>query len=125
MSVSEAQQALLDKLFTAIDNKDVDGFLECLTADASFRFGSAPAAQGTEAVRAAVDGFFGAIKGLRHNVTRSMAEDGVLVCEGDVTYTRTDDSEITLPFADVFEMSGDGLIAEYKIYMDIGPLFAT
>lgn len=123
MSVSEAQQALLQNLFAAIDNKDVDGFAEFLTADASFRFGSAPAAQGAEAIRAAVDGFFGTIKGLRHSVVRSMAEDGVLVCEGDVTYTRTDDSQITLPFADVFEMSDDGLIADYKIYMDVGPLY--
>ena len=125
MSVSEAQQSLLDGLFASIDDKDVDGFVEFLTADASFRFGSAPAAHGTAAIRAAVDGFFGTIKGLRHNVSRSMAGDGALVCEGDVTYTRTDGSEVRLPFVDVFEMSDDGLIADYKIYMDIGPLYAT
>ena len=125
MSVSEAQQSLLESLFAAIDDKDVDGFVKFLTTDARFRFGSAPAAQGTEAIRAAVGGFFETIKGLRHEVSRSMAGDGVLVCEGQVTYTRTDDSEIALPFVDVFEMSGDGLIADYKIYMDIGPLYAA
>ena len=125
MSVSDAQQSLLHNLFEAIDNKDVDGFVAFLTADASFRFGSAPAAQGTDAIREAVDGFFGTIKGLSHTVTRSVAEDGVLICEGDVTYTRTDDSEITLPFVDVFEMSSEGLIAQYKIYMDIAPLYAA
>ena len=125
MSVSVEQQSLLESLFATIDDKDVDGFVRFLTADASFRFGSAPPVQGTEAIRAAVGGFFKTIKGLRHKVARSMAGDGVLVCEGDVTYTRTDGSEISLPFVDVFEMSEDGLIADYKIYMDIGPLYAA
>ena len=40
-----------------------------------------------------------------------------------MTYTRLDGSEITLPFTDVFEYR-DELIAHYKIYMDIGPLYA-
>jgi limonene-1,2-epoxide hydrolase len=125
VSVSEAQQSLLQGLFAAIDDKNVDGFLEYLTADASFRFGSAPAAHGSEAIRAAVGGFFETIRGLRHEVSRAMAGDAVLVCEGNVTYTRIDGSEIALPFVDVFEMSGDGLIADYKIYMDIAPLYAA
>jgi hypothetical protein len=40
-----------------------------------------------------------------------------------VTYQRHDGSEISLPFTDIFEYDGD-LIAHYKIYMDIGPLYA-
>ena len=125
MSISEARLKQLENLFATIDSMDVDGFVKFLTPDASFRFGSAPAAQGAEAIRAAVGGFFGTIKGLSHEVSRSMAEDGILVCEGSVTYTRADDSEITLPFVDVFEMSGDDLISDYRIYMDIGPLYAA
>ena len=48
---------------------------------------------------------------------------GTQVCEGEVTYERHDGSKITLPFTDVFEYSGER-IAHYKIYMDIGPLYA-
>ena len=40
-----------------------------------------------------------------------------------MTYRRHDGTEITLPFTNVFEYRGD-LIAHYKIYIDIGPLYA-
>ena len=87
-------------MFAAIDRKDSTVFVGYLTDDAVFRFGSAPAVRGRDAIREAVDGFF----------------------EGEVTYTRLDGTSVTLPFADVFEYEGDQ-IAEYKIYIDIAPLY--
>lgn len=123
MTVSDAQQKLLQDVFTAIDQRDADGFVSYLTADAIFRFGSAPPAKGRDAARKAVAGFFGTIAGLSHELSRSLAADNVLICEGEVTYTRHDGSTVTLPFADSFELD-DGLISHYRIYMDIGPLYA-
>ena len=123
MTVSDAQQALLQDLFAAIDSRDADRFVGFLTGDAVFRFGSAPPVQGRDAVRQAVEGFFGTIAGLSHELRSSLAAGKTVVCEGEVTYTRHDQSTITLPFADVFELE-DGLISHYKIYMDIGPLYA-
>ena len=102
---------------------DMDGFLSFLTPDAGFRFGSSPAVSGHEAIRAAVGGFFSSIAALSHDLRGSIENGETIVCEGEVTYTRHSGSKITLPFADVFEMR-DGLIADYKIYMDIAPLFA-
>ena len=123
MTASDAQQSLLQRLFAAIDDRDSDHFVSYLTADAIFRFGSAPPVQGREAIRQAVDGFFATIAGLSHELNKSLDGDGTLICEGEVTYTRHDESTITLPFADVFEFE-NGLISQYKIYMDIGPLYA-
>jgi limonene-1,2-epoxide hydrolase len=54
---------------------------------------------------------------------RVVADDNTIVCEGEVTYTRHDGSKITLPFANVFEVKNE-LITLYRIYIDIGPLFA-
>jgi len=110
-------------LFAAIDRKDSASFVASLTDDAVFRFGSAPSVQGHAAIAAAVDGFFGTIASLSHTVTRVLWDGETQVCEGEVTYKRLNGTKITLPFADVFEYSGD-LIAHYKIYMDIGPLYA-
>ena len=110
-------------LFAAIDRKDTASFVDALTDDAVFRFGSAPPVQGREAVAAAVDGFFGTIAGLSHTVSNVLWDGGTQVCEGEVTYERHDGTTVTLPFTDVFEYSGDR-IAHYKIYMDIGPLYA-
>jgi limonene-1,2-epoxide hydrolase len=122
MTTVDARHARLDELFAAVDAKNTERFLGFLTDEASFRFGSAPPVHGRVAIRAAVGGFFDSIAGLRHNLTRILTEDDVMICEGEVTYTRLDGSDICLPFTDVFEWEG-GLIAVYKIYMDVGPLY--
>ena len=124
MTSSEAQQGLLQELFAAIDACDAERFVGFLTADATFRFGSAPPAHGRAAIRHAVGEFFATIAGLSHRVTNTLASGATLFCEGEVTYTRHDGSTIALPFADVFELEDDR-ISHYKIYMDIGPLYAT
>ena len=113
----------LDELFASIDSMDTESFVRFLTEDGTFRFGSAPSVAGREAVGAAVGGFFSTIAGLKHEIRRVISEGDTIVCEGEVTYTRHDGSDVTLPFCDVFEVSG-GLISVYLIYMDIGPLFA-
>ena len=123
MNLSDKDQSLLSDLFAAIDKRDTAAFVAFLTDGGEFRFGSAPPATGRDAIAAAVGGFFESIAGLRHRIDNAMREADTLVCEGEVTYTRHDGSEVALPFADVFEMDG-ALIDNYKIYMDIGPLYA-
>lgn len=114
----------LDGLFAAIDSADTDAFLGYLTSECTFRFGSSPALAGHAAVRAGVDGFFGSIAGCRHVLRKVLGDGRTLVCEGNVTYTRHNGTDVTLPFTNVFEVEGD-LISEYKIYIDIGPLYAA
>lgn len=123
MTVRSAVSLNADGIFAAIDRKDTTAFVGFLTDDAVFRFGSAPAVRGRDAIRAAVDGFFSTIEALEHEITSTLVRGTTQVCEGEVTYTRADGSQVTLPFADIFEYDGN-LIAEYKIYMDINPLYA-
>jgi limonene-1,2-epoxide hydrolase len=110
-------------MFAAIDAKDGPAFVSYLTEDAVFRFGSAPPVQGRASIQAAVEGFFTTIAGCSHNIMNTLRQNNTQVCEGVVTYTRLDGSEIALPFTDVFEYEGS-LIAQYKIYIDISPLLA-
>ena len=123
MSSEQAADSDIGGLFEAIDAQDGAAFVGFLTDDAVFRFGSAPAVQGRVAVQAAVEGFFGSIAGLSHTIHKTLRHADTLVCEGEVTYTRQDGSRISIPFANVFEYDGD-LIAKYKIYIDISPLYA-
>jgi ketosteroid isomerase-like protein len=116
-------QDLIDNLFAAIDRQDTEAFLGFIAPEATFRFGSAPSVAGHDAIGEAVGGFFDSIAGLRHELRQTIASGSAIVCEGDVTYTRHDESEITLPFVNIFEVA-DGLVADYKIYIDIGPLYA-
>jgi len=110
-------------MFAAIDSKDATAFVGYLTEDAAFRFGSAPAVIGRDAIRAAVDSFFGTIAGCSHDVHNTLRQGPTQVYEGEVTYRRHNETEVTLPFTDVLEYEGN-LISQYKIYIDISPLYA-
>lgn len=123
MRKSSAASDRTGGMFEAIDRQDTTAFVGFLTEDAVFRFGSAPAVRGRAAIFSTVDGFFGTIAGCSHDVKNTLASGPTLVCEGEVTYRRHNGTEVTLPFTDVFEYDGD-LIAQYKIYIDIGPLYA-
>lgn len=122
MTADDAWHGRIRSLFAAIDAKDTERFLGFLTDEATFRFGSAPAVHGRDAIRAAVDGFFTTIAGCRHVLEKTIADDDVLICEGEVTYTRHDGTDVSLPFANVFELES-GIISAYKIYVDAGSLY--
>lgn len=115
--------AWIRSLFASIDRRDAEAFGTFVTPDAQFRFGNAPAVHGRDAIVAAVGGFFEAIAGLRHDIDLTIRSDDHVVCRGTVTYTRHDGSQVTLPFADVFAVVGEQ-IADYRIYMDLAPLWA-
>ena len=121
--MTDAKRDRLEALFKAVDAQDIESFLDFLTDGARFRFGSAPPAEGKVAVRAAVGGFFSSIAACRHVLTRAMTESDVIICEGEVTYTRHDGSQLTIPFANFLELDGE-LIADYKIYADASALYA-
>lgn len=111
----------MNRLFAAIDHKDADGFVSFLTEDACFRFGNAPAICNKKDIRNAVSLFLSGIKDLRHRILGIWEQDNIVICEGEVAYTRHDGSELTFPFVDIFRMNGE-LIADYRIFMDISPL---
>ncbi len=110
-------------LFASIDAKDTPRFLTFLADDAEFRFANAPAAVGKAAIAATVDNFFAAIRASRHDIVRSWTQPEHFICQGTVTYTRHDGSQLTLPFANILG-TRDGLIDDYRIYIDATPLFA-
>ena len=124
MTGNAAENISFEKLFASIDSMDTESFLGFIAEDAVFRFGSTQPVKGHAAIRAAVENFFSSFASLRHDLHRLVADGDVVVCEGEVTYMRHDGSKITLPFANIFEVDA-GLISQYKIYIDVGPLYAA
>jgi limonene-1,2-epoxide hydrolase len=120
----QPDRAWWERLFATIDARDADGFVAALTANAEFRFANAPAVRGREAIRATVAAFFAAIAACHHRLLGTWNGAGTTVCEGQVTYTRHDGTTVTVPFVNVFELSGDR-IAAYRIYIDNTPLFGA
>ena len=71
-----------------------------------------------------IAGFFASLKGLRHEIHSVWTVDGdVVITEMTVHYERLDGQQISLPCANIFRLR-DGLIADYRIFMDVAPLFA-
>ena len=124
MKLDASDSAWATELFAAVDSKDVARFMAFLEPDAQFRFGSNPAAVGTDAIRAAVEGFFAAIKALSHQVDHVWAHPGHVICEGIVTYTHHDGRSVSMPFCNVLGMR-DARVKDYLVYIDPAPLFAA
>ncbi len=115
--------AWLRELFADIDRMDAQAFAAWLAEDGEFRFGSQPPAVGRAAVEDAVRQFFGMVAGLSHELLKEWNAPGSVVVEGQVTYSRKDGSQVTLPFVDVLDMVGRK-VGSYKIYLDPAPLLS-
>ncbi len=113
----------LVKLFDSIDKMDADRFVSFLAEEASFKFANAPAVKGRKNIYDSVSQFFSAISGLHHSVKEVWEFGEVIICEGEVTYTRRDALKMSFPFVDILRMK-NGLIVDYRIYTDNSPLFA-
>jgi ketosteroid isomerase-like protein len=114
----------VQRVFEAVDAGDARRFAAVFTEDGQFIFGNAPAVVGRPAVEQAVAGFFTAIRGCRHELRRFWPGAGHCAMDGTVTYLRHDGRELTLPFANVFVLRGEQ-VAEYRVYVDLAPLFAA
>jgi hypothetical protein len=111
----------ISQLFQTVDAKNADALTSFLSETAVFRYGSQPAVQGKEAIRGYVSAFFGSIEALSHRVIDTWERDDSMVCQGVVTYTRGDGSDVSVPFTNIFRFEGD-LIRDYLVYVDPTPL---
>jgi ketosteroid isomerase-like protein len=111
------------ELFADIDSMEPDRFAAHLADDVTMRFGNADPVQGRDAVRDAWAGFCAELDGVRHSLADQWPSDHGTVVEAQVTYTRKDGSDVTVPVATIYR-ERDGLIADYRIFIDLAPLFA-
>lgn len=117
-------RASVAAVFAAIDAKDAARFASYLADDAAFVYANAPPVVGREAVRVAVDGFFGSVRSLSHALERVWTTPEGTVVEGRVRYVRHDARDVALPFVVVFD-GPVGRISSYRIYVDGAPLYAA
>lgn len=87
------------------------------------RFGNAEPIDGREAVRDAWASFCQDLNGVKHDLVEQWTIDATTIVEASVTYTRRDDSQVTVPVVTIYRERG-GEIHDYRIYIDLAPLFA-
>ena len=112
----------VEDLFASIDGQDSEKFCSYFTDEGTFVFSNMEPVKGVDNIREAVGGFFSSIKGLKHDLHNCWERNGSVITNGIVTYTRHDGSELTVPFADIFYMSGNK-VKDYLIYIDISKLY--
>jgi hypothetical protein len=109
-------------LFHALDAFDAKTFASFLTDEAIFVFGNAKPVKGKQTIHDVVAGFFTSIQAIRHDLLESWTLPETVICRGVVTYTRHSGTQLSVPFANVFNLR-DGLIHNYLIYVDNSQLY--
>jgi ketosteroid isomerase-like protein len=110
-------------VFAAFDAKDVAALAALMTEDVRLQLGNADVVNGRAELIEALDTFFVSVAGVRHVVTDVWSDRNVVIAELRVHYTRLDGTAITLPCCNVFRLR-DGAVADYRVYMDITPVYA-
>ena len=121
-----SDERTIRELFATLDAGDLGGALGFMTEDVAFRFGNADAVVGPAAIATHFATMAGTIASISHRllaVWTTSEPDRAVMCEMAVTYHRHDGSQVTLPCANSFRLRGER-IADYRIYMDVNPVFA-
>jgi hypothetical protein len=112
-----------EQLFADIDSMEPERFAAHLSTDVTMCFGNADPIRGRDAVREAWAAFCQDLNGVKHDLIEQWTIDGTTIVEARVTYTRGDDSQVSVPVTTIYrERAGE--IDDYRIYIDLAPLFA-
>jgi len=111
------------QLFDDIDSMEPERFTAHLADDVTMRFGNAEPIQGRNAVHDTWAGFCEGIDGVSHSLVEQWQSGSGTVVEAEVTYTRKDGGTVTVPVVTIYR-ERDGEIADYRIFIDLAPLFA-
>jgi len=112
-----------EQLFIDIDSMEPERFAAHLAEDVTMRFGNADPILGRDAVRQAWGTFCQDLNGVEHDLVEQWTVNGTTIVEAKVTYTKTDESRVTVPVVTIYRERG-GAINDYRIYIDLAPLFA-
>lgn len=109
-------------LFESIDSKNTEKFVSFITDDGEFIFANMPPVVGKKNIIEFLNNFFPSIKQLKHDIFEVYSFEAVIVIKGIVTYTRHDDSNLSVKFCNIFHME-ESKISKYDIYMDSSQLY--
>lgn len=114
----------MKEMFDCVDSKNIEGFLSYLADDVRFRFGNAPALIGKPAIKEGVRAFYSQIEALEHVMTGVWTADDVTIVEFESYYTRHTGITVGVPCCCVLRFNADQLIYDYRINIDLSPVFA-
>ncbi len=115
-------EVIIGKIYAADEAMNASAFVALLSPDALFQLGGSPSIQGREGIQRFVQGLFSSLKGIRHRLLNFWLGGGKLIFQGEVTFTFPNGQTMVLPYVDVVIPGKDGLLADYRIYIDLTPM---
>ena len=117
-------EQFFNDLLDEVDSERAIGFALNFTEDGTFTWGNFPSMVGRTAIAEFTGGFFAMISTVRHQLDNYWrVGERHTMTNGRVTFTRLDDSELTVPFATVSQFTPDGTrMTSYQVYLDPSPL---
>jgi hypothetical protein len=112
------------EILTMIDQMDPDAMVPFFAEDATVVMGNNEPLVGLPAIVAANTAYLQLIKGIHHDLRSEWMVDATTIAVADVTYTRLDDKQVTIPAVSIWRVGDDGLIADFRVYYDLAPVFA-
>jgi ketosteroid isomerase-like protein len=107
----------------AVDSMDENKLAPFLTEGCTFVYGNGEPVIGRKNIAQTSKNFMATISGIKHHLLNAWRFDEVIVSQLEVTYTRNDGSTLIVPAATIWRMR-DTQIDDYRIYIDVAPLFA-
>ena len=129
MSDRRSPEDVVREIFAATDALDTEAKLQLVTEDVRLGFGNEDVMNGKAALKDVSDAVNDSVRAISHDITGLWRIDGgagaddVILTELQVHYTRLDGGELTLPCFNAFRVR-DGLISDYRVYMDMTPVYA-
>jgi predicted TIM-barrel fold metal-dependent hydrolase/ketosteroid isomerase-like protein len=119
------RETLLKEMFATLDRGDVPAYLEYLSEDAALRFGNNPPVVGRAAIKESLDGFYETFQSVRHDHVATWRRPEGAAVEADVTYVRLDGSDARAHAVTICRFNDRDEITDYRIFVDLAPLFAA
>jgi ketosteroid isomerase-like protein len=116
--------AFVSSVYKAIDTMDEKELAPFLTENCTFVFGNAKPVVGRAASADASKAFMALIAGIKHDLADVWSVDANVISRMTVTYTRKDGKKMSFPAVTIWRVEGKR-IADYRIYVDKTPLFAS
>lgn len=110
------------EVYKAVDSMDEQRLASFLTEKCTFVYANSAPVIGRANAAASSKKFLDLLAAIKHELLEVWGLDDVIVSRIRVTYTRKDGSTLTIPAATIWRVS-DRQIDQYRIYVDIGPLF--
>jgi ketosteroid isomerase-like protein len=111
-------------LFELVDRFDADALAARMAPDGLLISVNDDPVVGPEGMRAAAKWFAQAVTSISHEIVHAWRAEDTIITELRVTYERHDGRKVVLPCTNIFELTPDGLISRYQIFMDMSPVFA-